>query len=1243
MPKQYCPYCMSPVPEGETCSVCGLTEGTYVSSPHHLPPGTVLMDRYLVGRVLGEGGFGITYIGCDTRLELKVAIKEYYPLDRATRNASASLAVTGFIGPSAKSFERGKQKFLSEAQVMARLDKQQVIVSVRDFFEINNTAYIVMEYIEGVTFHELVEQKGGRIAPEEFFPMIEPLFHALSIMHEHGLIHRDISPDNLMLENGKIRLLDFGCAREASRGTETMTIALKHGYAPIEQYQQKGQGPWTDLYALCATIYYCLTGRVPPQALDRITEDELLLPSKLGVNLTEAQEKALLKGMRLQPNRRFANAEELWAALYTTAPENSAAVIPFHAPRTETETPATSETEPEIADSGIVSADTSGKDDLQPGKAIADIIDKGKPDSRETAPKAAGGYNGDATGAAKVTGNNPRTSDTAKAGDISSQTAESADGYSTETEDFPAARNTPATPKWKTLLQNKKFLIPAGTAATCVLIIAGVALFRSGTRETMNPGQESTENLSTESSQASAQVTPDEAAPSPTDHPESPDPGIFESAYRLTESDVERFQELMEDSSVSAVILEGQWFNFPETLIITKPVMVAEGTAWDAVNLTVEENGFLQIDGRLNMPEPGLLRLVGDSARMTVSGTGTFYTKGMVWMDQEECLVMDGQWDSEENAHVLVFSEGIFEKEDVVSVKDLDTLERVARLGVTASIDENITLPFGLGITSPIRISEGVEVTLSLGQEFQLGGDGLLLNNGTINGIYLCDNAVMINRGTLTGEIYGWDGGGFWIQDNSALINYGSVDACDVSRLWDDSLLLNMGTITAYDYNLTGGDMANFGTIDIPTDNGQLFISGGSWFLNGPDGVVTAASLSSLTNRGRIRNEGEIHLQTGSLYRSALLENNGVFRVDSGSSLDTTEGNGLYYGSGEYSLSGSRAKVWPTIGSLTLADREWLTVSTEEELIQAMENPDVREICIETAVTVNSDLIVRKDLYLTQNGSLTLADGAALTDYGGLIKLYDQSSLRADNITLCEDSQLYMEGGATLEVNPGGSLTLDSALFWGLSGNIRLSGTDITLKNNSGFLFQMPDTFDVADSAISLESGSTFTTPYQDGSSLRNAAFTIPENAKTASMILLADTEMTDCTLNIDGGILLNTAADMTFQNCSVNIGKSGYLQTACGGSHLNLLGGSSLEVWGIMDAAGWDEASLTVHGSFKNHGIVQLNVPVSLSEPIINEGTIYYNARENARHLEAHGVERLDLSQITGNPPIDRVVENIH
>ena len=319
MEKSFCPYCMSRVIPGESCPQCGLTAGNYVPSPHHLPPGTVLLGRYLVGRALGEGGFGITYIGYDLRLELKVAIKEYYPVDRATRNSAVSLSVTSFVGPSSQSFQRGKEKYLVEARAMAKMDKQQAIVSVRDFFEENNTAYIVMEYIDGTTFCDLVKQR-GRIPPGELFPLLEPLFGDLALMHEHGLIHRDISPDNLMLEHGVVRLLDFGCARESTRGTETLTIALKQGYAPVEQYQQKGQGPWTDIYALCATIYFCLTGKAPPQALDRITADGLVPPSKLGVPIPPGQEDALLKGLRLSPGRRFRSMEEFHGALYSPQP-----------------------------------------------------------------------------------------------------------------------------------------------------------------------------------------------------------------------------------------------------------------------------------------------------------------------------------------------------------------------------------------------------------------------------------------------------------------------------------------------------------------------------------------------------------------------------------------------------------------------------------------------------------------------------------------------------------------------------------------------------------------------------------------------------------------------------------------------------------------------------------------------------------------------------------------------------------
>lgn len=316
----FCPYCMSKVQPGEACKNCSLKQGSYIPSPHHIPPGTILMDRYLIGRVLGEGGFGITYIGCDLRLESKVAIKEYFPVDQVSRYADNSLTVITRTGKSQDSYSQGIQRFLREARSLARMEKLSTVVAAKDFFEANNTAYIVMEYIQGTDLKTLVAQRGGKLSAQELFPMIEPLFSALDAVHQAGLIHRDISPDNIMLEKGRVRLLDFGCARESIKGTETMTVALKQGYAPVEQYQRKGQGPWTDVYALAAVIYFCLTGKVPPASLDRILEDELVPPRQLGANITREQEAALLRALSLSTKRRYQSVATFYEALYHAPP-----------------------------------------------------------------------------------------------------------------------------------------------------------------------------------------------------------------------------------------------------------------------------------------------------------------------------------------------------------------------------------------------------------------------------------------------------------------------------------------------------------------------------------------------------------------------------------------------------------------------------------------------------------------------------------------------------------------------------------------------------------------------------------------------------------------------------------------------------------------------------------------------------------------------------------------------------------
>ena len=314
--ERICPYCMNILSEETSCPTCGKDPETYRPASHHFPPGTRLHDRYLLGRVLGKGGFGITYLGLDTELERRVAVKEYFPTAFVKRETSLTLEVTCYTDAGRTSYEKGREQFLKEARTMARLENIPEIVRVLDFFQENNTAYIVMEFLEGETLKDRTAQL-GRIPSGELLELLRPVMGAMDTMHQAGIIHRDISPDNLMcLPDGRVKLMDFGCAKEIEGG-RTLTVTLKQGFAPLEQYTGHGQGPWSDLYSLCATIYYCITGRVPTAALERDRErDPLLSPNQLGAGLLARQERALIKGMALQVQNRWQTIGELYGALY---------------------------------------------------------------------------------------------------------------------------------------------------------------------------------------------------------------------------------------------------------------------------------------------------------------------------------------------------------------------------------------------------------------------------------------------------------------------------------------------------------------------------------------------------------------------------------------------------------------------------------------------------------------------------------------------------------------------------------------------------------------------------------------------------------------------------------------------------------------------------------------------------------------------------------------------------------------
>lgn len=307
--------------EGYVCEHCGYDE-RMGNLPTQLAPGTLLQNQYLVGRVLGQGGFGITYMGWDLSLNSPVAIKEYYPTGFVSRvypgAAQLTVATTAADGWIYNSME----KFIQEARTLAQFSDENEIVHVRNVFRANGTAYIIMEFVRGVTLKNYVQSKGGRLSVREVLSILSPVMDALDRVHKAGVIHRDISPDNIMiLPSGKAKLLDFGAARVVGDtasgvpGHSTQPV-VKHGFAPIEQYQSRGYvGAWTDVYAMCCTIYYCLAGDIPADAAERVITNQEMEWKAVAPELTDWQVQVLNWGTRMDATKRIQSMEELRSKL----------------------------------------------------------------------------------------------------------------------------------------------------------------------------------------------------------------------------------------------------------------------------------------------------------------------------------------------------------------------------------------------------------------------------------------------------------------------------------------------------------------------------------------------------------------------------------------------------------------------------------------------------------------------------------------------------------------------------------------------------------------------------------------------------------------------------------------------------------------------------------------------------------------------------------------------------------------
>jgi serine/threonine protein kinase len=316
-----CPNCFADKQTATQCPSCGYEETLTEQNPLYLKPRTLLNQRYLIGNVIGHGGFGITYMSWDIKLERKVAIKEFLPTALATRTSETSDGKTKYtvtaIGAQKEAFKIGLKKFLKEAKILAGFTHEN-IVRVIDYFENHDTGYIVMEYVGQEDLSQFIKrQSEKRLTVAQALEIFFPILNALKVIHANGIYHQDISLQNIRIVDGnKPVLIDFGAARyivgEMSQSVEKV---FKPGYSPLEQITSRGKiGPWTDIYACGAMFYAMIVGELPPQSIDRLDQDDLISPDQK-VEISPSVNDAVLKALSVRIGDRFQTAEEFETAL----------------------------------------------------------------------------------------------------------------------------------------------------------------------------------------------------------------------------------------------------------------------------------------------------------------------------------------------------------------------------------------------------------------------------------------------------------------------------------------------------------------------------------------------------------------------------------------------------------------------------------------------------------------------------------------------------------------------------------------------------------------------------------------------------------------------------------------------------------------------------------------------------------------------------------------------------------------
>lgn len=317
-----CLRCMKTSDDVGICPHCGREKAGQLTWSKALAPGTILNNKILIGNILGKGGYGITYIGYDMLLEYRVAVKEFFP-DEMVDRAEDGKTVLVLDEVNGEEYQRETTAYLREARVLAEFSKFPGIVAIKDLFYENNTGYLIMEFLENGNLRKYVDSQGGWLGVKEALELMEPVISVLGRLHKSGLIHRDISPDNIMMdEDGSMKLIDFGGSKKVGLNNQQVFLG-KWGFAPLEQMLSRlsEQGPWTDIYGICATLYCIMTSEVPQASYERNEKDELIDIAQYNINIDKKVAAGIMKGLSMNAKDRQQSIDELYKDLYGVYPD----------------------------------------------------------------------------------------------------------------------------------------------------------------------------------------------------------------------------------------------------------------------------------------------------------------------------------------------------------------------------------------------------------------------------------------------------------------------------------------------------------------------------------------------------------------------------------------------------------------------------------------------------------------------------------------------------------------------------------------------------------------------------------------------------------------------------------------------------------------------------------------------------------------------------------------------------------